>query len=241
MQNLVSFGDGHTFGSLLDNTNYFSENNKKDSYAGLLAQRNELNLINYGTTFPSNRGIYRDVLNHVTVPGNPETDFLLINWTRIDRCELRYSDGTENHNKWMGPRVDTRYYTIGPETLPWDLSKDVSKILKFREELLTFNQHFESTINDIFCLQKTLDALGYKYLMVNSFVNLNQSGRFANIINEINNIRYFYAIEPDKSFRGWARAGSFFETPCGHFKYDAHSRFAELLDNYIHEYNLING
>jgi len=241
MQNLVSFGDGHTFGSLLDNNTYFGENNKRDSYVGLLARRNELKLINYGTIYPSNRGIYRDVVNHISVPGNPANDFLLINWTRTDRCELRYADSKNDHSEWMGPRVDTRYYTIGPETLPWDISKDISKILKFKEYLINYSQHLESTVNDIFCLQKTLDSLGYKYLMVNSFMCLPKGGRFSNVLEAIDNIRYFYGTEKDKAFREWARLGNFYETPCGHFKYDAHSRFAQMLGDYVEEYNLIHG
>ena len=241
MQNLVSFGDGHTFGSLIDETSYFSEVNKKRSYVGLLSDRFELNLVNYGAIFPSNRGIYRDVINHISVPGSSKNDFLFINWTRTDRIELRYNDNTDHKTEWMGPRVDTRYFTIGQETLPWDLPKDIVKILKFRDNLNDYTQHLESSINDIFCLQKTLDALGYKYFMVNSFMPFPHSGRYANILEAIDNERFFYAREKDKSFREWARAGSFFETPCGHFKYDAHSRFAQLLGDYIEEHKLVYG
>lgn len=241
MQRLVSFGDGHTFGSLIDNNSYYSDKNSSQSYAGLLASRNERQLVSYGSTFPSNEGIYRDVINHITVPGNLDTDFLLISWTRFDRTEFRYDDFKDDKMTWMGPRVDERYYTIGPETLPWDLSKDVNKMLKFRKEILNFNQLYERFLNNVFTLQKTLDSLGYKYLMLNSYKSIQPNGRFANLIDSISNVRYFYPAEVDKSFRGYAQAGSFFETPCGHFKYDAHSRYAKILDDYVHEYDLING
>jgi hypothetical protein len=70
---------------------------------------------------------------------------------------------------------------------------------------------------------------------------LPKGGRFSNVLEAIDNIRYFHGTEKDKAFREWARLGNFYETPCGHFKYDAHSRFAQMLGDYVEEYNLIHG
>lgn len=237
MKNLISFGCGHSLGCLIDDEEYYSDKNTYHSFPAIVARCNALEYTHYGTVYASNESIFRMVLTHITQLGNPEDDFIMINWTSPDRTELRYSDNIAADFKWIGKIVDNKFYTVGEKTYPWDLDKSVNKILKFSNVLNNYGQNMTQFGNYVLTLQKTLDSLGYNWIMVNTTHNIMLTPFNSNLIKMTDHKRYFQEV----SLKSVADENKFYKTACGHYKYDTHSRFAEAIDHYIKENHLVHG
>jgi len=204
MKRILAVGDSFTYGAELKELT--------SAWPSLLGKKLGYAVDNYGLQGGGNQQMVRTVVQH-----SDQHEIIIIAWSHYARME--FADGCGVFDVWPG----SRGLEFAGETAH---RKDLLKYIN-----LHHNDHYlyKQYLLNIILLQNYLKSKNKKYIMLDTFGNLELRKQFYNFSNLVDST--FYLGWPNETMMEWTYGCP--QGPGGHFLEEGHAVVAEKINEHI--------
>jgi len=220
---VVSFGDSFTWGTDLDDCSEDRTGYSKKTWPALIAKYYNCRYQSLAMGGSSNLGILRWLLTSIDKKDISEQDFVIINWTWIDRCDI-----FDNSTQYVSKNLDHDY---GWNTIRPDSQTEIAS-LYYKNFYSDLSSKFE-TLKNIIVAIDVLKLYNINYLMTcqdrltidvdffnPEYINL--------LIARVQKTLFWFS---NNGFYNWALSNNYAVGKTGHPLEEAHYAAFEYIKN----------